>query len=82
MCGRRLRADPLVNQFTLYANTAKGPRRFWERPRAGRGRTEPLVTAFVEALQRLGAHVETGVFGAHMQVELINDGPATVLLEL
>ena len=43
---------------------------------------EPLVTAFADALRRLGAHVETGVFGAHMQVELVNDGPVTVQLEL
>ncbi|HYB80525.1 MAG TPA: D-aminoacyl-tRNA deacylase, partial [Mycobacterium sp.] len=43
---------------------------------------EPLVAAFAEALRGLGARVETGVFGANMQVELVNDGPVTVLLEL
>ena len=43
---------------------------------------EPLVTAFAEALRGLGAHVQTGVFGANMQVELVNDGPVTVILEL
>jgi D-aminoacyl-tRNA deacylase len=40
------------------------------------------VTAFAEALHALGAHVQTGVFGANMQVELVNDGPVTVILEL
>ena len=43
---------------------------------------EPLVDDFAAALRELGAHVETGVFGADMQVELVNDGPVTVLLEL
>ena len=42
---------------------------------------EPLVTAFAEALRALGADVQTGVFGANMQVELVNDGPVTVILE-
>ena len=43
--------------------------------------SEPLVEAFVAALRRLGAHVETGVFGADMQVSLINDGPVTLVLD-
>jgi D-tyrosyl-tRNA(Tyr) deacylase len=43
---------------------------------------EPLVDEFAAALGRLGARVETGVFGADMRVELVNDGPVTVLLEL
>ena len=43
---------------------------------------EPLVATFVQALRDLGAGVETGIFGAHMQVELVNDGPVTILLEL
>ncbi|MFI5510838.1 D-aminoacyl-tRNA deacylase [Mycobacterium sp. NPDC051804] len=71
----------VVSQFTLYANTAKGRRPAWNAA-APRSVAEPLVTAFAEALRQLGAQVETGVFGAHMQVELINDGPVTVLLEL
>ena len=43
--------------------------------------SEPLVVAFVEALRLRGAHVETGIFGATMQVALVNDGPMTLLLD-
>jgi D-aminoacyl-tRNA deacylase len=71
----------VVSQFTLYADTAKGRRPSWNAAAPG-AVAEPLVAAFVATLQRLGAHVQTGTFGAHMQVELINDGPVTVLLEL
>ena len=70
----------VVSQFTLYANTAKGRRPTWNSAAPG-AVAEPLVTAFAKALRRLGAHVETGVFGADMQVALVNDGPVTVLLE-
>jgi D-aminoacyl-tRNA deacylase len=71
----------VVSQFTLYADTAKGRRPSWNA--AARGAVaEPLVVSFAESLRALDAHVETGVFGAHMQVELVNDGPVTVLLEL
>ncbi|KUI43190.1 D-tyrosyl-tRNA(Tyr) deacylase [Mycobacterium sp. IS-1590] len=71
----------VVSQFTLYANTAKGRRPAWNAA-APRTTAEPLVTAFADALGDLGATVATGVFGAHMQVQLVNDGPVTVLLEL
>jgi D-tyrosyl-tRNA(Tyr) deacylase len=71
----------VVSQFTLYADTAKGRRPSWNAA-ASRPVAEPLVSVFADALRQLGGQVSTGVFGAHMQVELINDGPVTVLLEL
>ena len=71
----------VVSQFTLYANTAKGRRPTWNAAAPG-AVAEPLVTVFAETLRQLGAEVETGVFGADMQVALVNDGPVTVLLEL
>jgi D-aminoacyl-tRNA deacylase len=70
----------VVSQFTLYADTTKGRRPSWSAAAPGPV-AEPLVEALVDALRRLGATVETGIFGAHMQVELINDGPVTVMLE-
>jgi D-aminoacyl-tRNA deacylase len=71
----------VVSQFTLYANTVKGRRPSWNAA-APRSVAEPLVAAFADELQELGAPVETGEFGADMSVELVNDGPVTVLLEL
>ncbi|BBX44974.1 D-aminoacyl-tRNA deacylase [Mycobacterium cookii] len=71
----------VVSQFTLYADTAKGRRPSWNAAAPG-SVAEPLVDAFVQALRDLGADVQTGIFGADMQIALVNDGPVTVLLEL
>ncbi|MEV0337654.1 D-aminoacyl-tRNA deacylase [Nocardia sp. NPDC050713] len=70
----------VVSQFTLYADTAKGRRPSWSAAAPGPV-AEPLVDAFAEALRRLGATVATGRFGAHMHIDLTNDGPVTLLLE-
>jgi D-tyrosyl-tRNA(Tyr) deacylase len=71
----------VVSQFTLYADTAKGRRPSWNAAAPGPV-AEPLVAEFVQALRNLGADAETGIFGADMRVELVNDGPVTILLEL
>ncbi len=69
-----------VSQFTLYADARKGRRpSFVHAARPGVAR--PLFEAFVDFLRGEGVAVQTGVFGAHMQVALINDGPVTLLLE-
>jgi D-tyrosyl-tRNA(Tyr) deacylase len=76
-------AAPLlvISQFTLYADTGKGRRPSWSAAAPGPV-AEPLVIAFADALRGLGASVQTGVFGADMQVELVNDGPVTLILEI
>ena len=71
----------VVSQFTLYGNTDKGRRPSWidaARPE----HAEPLVDAVVARLRALGSTVATGRFRTDMRVELVNDGPVTVLLEL
>jgi len=70
----------VVSQFTLYADTRKGRRPTWNQAALGPV-AEPLVDAVVAALRVRGLEVATGVFGAHMTVELVNDGPVTILLE-
>ncbi len=70
----------VISQFTLYADTAKGRRPSWQAAAPGPV-AEPLVTAFANALVALGAAVRTGVFGASMQVQLVNDGPVTLILD-
>jgi len=70
----------VISQFTLYADTRKGRRPTWQAAAPGQV-AEPLVTAFADALRDLGASVQTGVFGADMQVMLVNDGPVTLILE-
>ncbi len=76
-------AAPLlvISQFTLYADTRKGRRPSWQGAAPGPV-AEPLVDALVGALRGLGARVETGVFGAHMKVSLVNDGPVTVIVDV
>jgi D-aminoacyl-tRNA deacylase len=76
-------AAPLlvISQFTLYADLAKGRRPSWSAAAPGPV-AEPLVDAVVQALRDLGAHVETGVFGAEMKVSLVNDGPVTIVIDL
>ena len=70
----------VVSQFTLYADTRKGRRPTWNQAAAG-SVAEPLVAQLVDALRARGLEVATGVFGADMAVELVNDGPVTILLE-
>jgi D-tyrosyl-tRNA(Tyr) deacylase len=70
----------VVSQFTVYGDTANGRRPSWiaaARPE----HAEPLVTAVIDELRRLGATVATGRFRTEMQVTLTNDGPVTVILD-
>jgi len=71
----------VISQFTLYADLSKGRRPSWSAAAPGPV-AEPLVDAVVQALRDLGARVETGVFGAQMQVSLVNDGPVTLIMDL
>ncbi|GAB3937332.1 D-aminoacyl-tRNA deacylase [Kribbella albertanoniae] len=69
-----------ISQFTLYADTRKGRRPSWNAAAPGPV-SEPLYDAFCAALEELGAKVERGRFGAHMDVSLVNDGPVTLILD-
>ncbi|MDU5163658.1 MAG: D-aminoacyl-tRNA deacylase [Actinomyces sp.] len=70
----------VISQFTLYGDTRKGRRPSWAHAAPG-DEAEPLVDAVVADLRGRGLHVETGQFGAMMEVSLVNDGPFTVLVE-
>jgi D-aminoacyl-tRNA deacylase len=70
----------VVSQFTLYGDTRRGRRPSWAAA-APPEQAQGLVEAFAETLRELGAPVATGQFAAHMQVELVNDGPVTLLIE-
>jgi D-aminoacyl-tRNA deacylase len=76
-------AAPLlvISQFTLYGDTRKGRRPTWQAAAPGPV-AQPLVDAVASSLRALGAHVETGIFGADMKVTLTNDGPVTIIVEL
>jgi len=79
---RELQGEVLaVSQFTLYGDTRKGRRPSYTHA-APPEVAEPVFDALVEALQAEGARVAMGRFGAHMSVELVNDGPVTLVLEL
>lgn len=71
----------VVSQFTLYGSTARGRRPSWVAA-AGPDHAEPLIDQVVAELQASGATVATGRFRADMAVELVNDGPVTLLLEV
>jgi D-tyrosyl-tRNA(Tyr) deacylase len=71
----------VISQFTLYGDARKGRRPSWLAAAPG-AVAEPLVEAVVAGLRTRGATVATGVFGAQMSVELVNDGPFTVVLDL
>ena len=71
----------VVSQFTLLADTTKGNRSSFTDA-APPEEAEPLYERFCEALRELGVPVQTGVFGARMEVSLVNDGPVTIILDV
>lgn len=71
----------LVSQFTLYADVRKGRKPSWSKA-AGGDVAQPVFDQLVEAVRAYGLPVETGEFGAMMDVELVNDGPFTILVEV
>ena len=72
----------VVSQFTLIAGHAEGKPSELYAAVCARRRREPLVESFCATLRDLGVPVETGVFGARMEVELVNDGPVTIILDV
>ncbi|WRS31174.1 D-aminoacyl-tRNA deacylase [Actinomycetaceae bacterium MB13-C1-2] len=70
----------LVSQFTLYGRTKKGARPSWMDAASGQV-AEPMIDDLVQLLRDEGVEVATGVFGAMMQVSLVNDGPFTVIVD-
>ncbi len=70
----------VISQFTLYSDTRKGRRPSFSEA-ASPEIAEPLVEKFAEMLNGMGTQVQTGWFGAHMLVEIVNDGPVTIMLE-
>lgn len=70
----------VVSQFTLHADTRKGRRPSWSAAAPGPV-AEPVVDQVVEALRAKGVEVATGRFGAHMEIEMVADGPVTILLD-
>lgn len=71
----------LVSQFTLYADTSRGRRPTWQQAARGE-QAEPMINELARALRDLGARVETGKFGADMQINQTSDGPVTILLDV
>lgn len=70
----------VVSQFTLYGEVRKGRRPSWTAA-SGRDHSEPLYEEFVSCLRSLGAEVSTGLFGAMMEVSLVNSGPFTLIVD-
>ena len=71
----------VVSQFTLHADTSRGRRPSYIAA-APPEEAEPAYGAYCDALERLGARVERGRFGAHMEIDLVNDGPVTIIMEV
>lgn len=71
----------LVSQFTLLGRTAKGRRPSWSDAASGEV-AEPVIAKIAAALRARNIHVEEGKFGANMQVESVNEGPFTVLVDI